>query len=152
MIAENLASVIVDIVASLGMAAVIGLLLAVIALCVLLIVGRVKLFKKAGLPGWKAIVPLYTNYVFAKDICNLHTVWAIASVVLSVLSYDGVIYEILGRFISLISFYNLAKKTNSDKVVTTVFGTLTPAITTMVLGLNKCTYDSSVETRPHGIF
>lgn len=152
MITENFANVLIDIAASLGVAAVTAILLASLALLVFLIIGRVKLFKKCGQAGWKAIIPFYSSYVLIKDICCLHTVWAVAAVIMSFISIESTAFLILAKFIDAMSFYNLAIKTKQDKVVTTVFGALTPAITIMVIGLNKSQYDPSIETRQHGMF
>lgn len=42
------------------------LLLAVFAVCILAIIAEWKLFKKAGEPGWAAIIPFYNVYVLTK--------------------------------------------------------------------------------------
>ena len=152
MLTEKFSYVLADIIAGLGVAVFAAIVLGLLVLCIFIIIGKVKLFKKCGKAGWKAIVPFYSNYVFVKEICGLHTIWAIASVVMSFMTLEKTGFILLARFIDAMSHYNLAIKTKSDKVVTTVFGTLTPLITDMVLGLNSCVYDPTIETKPHGMF
>ena len=41
-------------------------ILVVFAICIVMIIAEWKLFKKAGQPGWAAIVPFYNAYVLTK--------------------------------------------------------------------------------------
>ena len=36
------------------------------AICIVMIIAEWKLFKKAGQPGWAAIIPFYNSYILAK--------------------------------------------------------------------------------------
>ena len=46
-----------------------------LALSVLVLVAAYKLFEKAGVEGWKAIVPFYNLYVLTVDIAKLDVIW-----------------------------------------------------------------------------
>lgn len=52
---------------------VIGLMTLVIA--ILVIVAMWKIFKKAGEPGWKAIIPIYNNYILFKIVWDTKFFW-----------------------------------------------------------------------------
>ena len=41
-------------------------ILVIFAICIVMIIAEWKLFKKAGQPGWAAIVPFYNAYVLTK--------------------------------------------------------------------------------------
>lgn len=40
--------------------------IAILAIVVLLVISNWKIFKKAGQPGWKALIPVYSDYIFYK--------------------------------------------------------------------------------------
>ena len=44
----------------------IGLYVVLLVLCVVLLVALAKIFSKAGIAGWKVIVPFYNNYLLSK--------------------------------------------------------------------------------------
>lgn len=48
-----------EVLAGLG----VGLYLAMLALCVVILIASAKIFSKAGIAGWKVIVPFYSNYL-----------------------------------------------------------------------------------------
>lgn len=54
-----------DVLAALGGFLITAGLIALIA-TVVLVIANWKIFKKAGEPGWAAIVPFYNSYIFAK--------------------------------------------------------------------------------------
>lgn len=67
----------------------------IIAFLVVLIVGLVKLFKKAGKPGWAAIIPFYNTYVLV-EIAGLNWWYfliAISGTIFSVLGIHGLLQE-----------------------------------------------------------
>ena len=41
----------------------VGLYLVMLALCVVILIASAKIFSKAGIAGWKVIVPFYSNYL-----------------------------------------------------------------------------------------
>lgn len=52
---------------------VIGLMALIIA--ILVIVAMWRIFKKAGEPGWKAIIPIYNNYILFKIVWDTKFFW-----------------------------------------------------------------------------
>ena len=42
---------------------------------VLLVVARWRMFTKAGVPGWKSIIPIYSEYVLYKIVWNTRSFW-----------------------------------------------------------------------------
>ncbi len=71
----------------------------VVAVSVINIVGQWKVFKKAGKPGWAAIVPIY-NYIVMLEIAELPTWYVIlyfipfANIYVTIITY----IEIVKRF------------------------------------------------------
>lgn len=117
---------------------VLSILIGLIVFLVLIIVGRWKLFTKAGIDGWKSIIPIYSDYIFIVKVCKLH--WAFFVVVVF-LTFGGVTVFI-NKFVYALCFYNLATICHKDKVATTIFGALFTGIVTMVYGISNSTvYD-----------
>ena len=136
---------------ALGVAVV--LLLLVLIFCIIYIVGLAKLFKKAGIEGWKAIIPFYNDYLFTCKICGLHWAWYAGLLVGSfAVAADATVLVILRLFVKCMSFYNLAIRCNKEIPPTLIFGTLFPEITTMVYGFGSATIDPYKEVKPSGIF
>lgn len=52
----------------------------IMVICVLIIAANWGLFTKAGVEGWKAIIPFYNTYVMT-ELAGLHIVWFILSLV-----------------------------------------------------------------------
>jgi len=134
------------------LAILLGLIL--IAVGVFMIITNCKLFKKAGEPWWKAIVPLYNSWVETK-IVGLAWWWFPIFAVLTALiartnDYNFVVYIAL----LLTSFnynFNLAKKfgkSNGFAVLTT----LLPIIGLPMLAFGSATYNKDAEVDKNGIF
>ena len=67
------------------------LFLIFIAALVVIVIGEVKLFQKAGKPGWAAIVPFYSTYVLV-EIAGLNWWYfliAISGAIFNLLGIDG---------------------------------------------------------------
>lgn len=161
MISENLGQVVAELIASLGIGVVLLVCLLCLALIIGIIVGRIKLFKKCGQAGWKAIIPFYTDYVFYKEICGLHWAWATASIILSLLSSEAIVLgslsadicSIIKILVSAMGFYNLAIKCHKDKIASMIFGGLFSGITGMVYGFSKNTvYYKDEPVKESGLF
>jgi hypothetical protein len=50
-----------------------------LAIFIVVIAGAWKVFTKAGQPGWAAIVPIYSTYVFVVEIAKKDMMWFILS-------------------------------------------------------------------------
>ena len=119
-------------------------LILVIGFLILLLVGRVLLFKKCGQSWWKAIIPFYSTYVFQVEICGLHWAWYLGYLVLSA--------TFLNRFVNGIAFYNLAKKTGKDPIPSMIFGGFFTAIVTMIYGVSNIEFKADAKVKSSGIF
>lgn len=134
--------------------ALIVFLIAIAAL-VVIIIGEVKLFQKAGKPGWAAIVPFYNTYVLV-EIAGLNWWYfliAISGTIISLLGIDGLapVAMIAARAVNFFIFYNLGKKFKKDPTTYGVLGIFFPGILAAVLGFSKeAQYDSSVVVSPNG--
>ncbi len=53
--------------------------LVMLAIFVVVVAGAWKVFTKAGQPGWAAIVPIYSTYVFVVEIAKKDMVWFLLS-------------------------------------------------------------------------
>ena len=65
--------------------------LLVIAFYVLLVVAQWKMFTKAGVEGWKSIIPIYNTYMLFKIVWNTQSFWMLLGlgVIASILSAIG---------------------------------------------------------------
>ena len=126
-----------------------------IAALVVIIIGEVKLFKKAGKPGWAAIVPFYNTYVLV-EIAGLNWWYfliAISGTIVSLLGINGLgtVTMIAARAVNFFIFYNLGKKFKQNPVTYGVLGIFFPGIIAAVLGFSKnMQYDNSVVVSPNG--
>lgn len=126
-----------------------------IAALVVIIIGEVKLFKKAGKPGWAAIVPFYSTYVLV-EIAGLNWWYfliAISGTIVSLLGINGLgtVTMIAARAVNFFIFYNLGKKFKQNPVTYGVLGIFFPGIIAAVLGFSKnMQYDNSVVVSPNG--
>ena len=120
---------------------------------VIYIVGIVKLFKKCGQEGWKAIIPFYSDYIFTVKICGLHWAWFVLTLLidLSIISTEGTAI-FLRFFVKAISFYNLGLKGHRDPVPSLIFGALFPEVVSCIYGFGSYTYDEFVEVKQSGLF
>lgn len=139
-----------------GLLIFVGILfLILIAALVVIIIGEVKLFKKAGKPGWAAIVPFYNTYVLI-EIAGLNWWYfliAISGTILSLLGVKGLspITWIASAAVNFFIFYNLGKKFKKDPITYGILGLFFSGIIAAILGYSKnMKYDSSVVVSPNG--
>ncbi len=139
-----------------GLLIFVGILfLILIAALVVIIIGEVKLFKKAGKPGWAAIVPFYSTYVLV-EIAGLNWWYfliAISGTIVSLLGIDGLgtVTLLAARAANFFIFYNLGKKFKKDPTTYGILGLFFYGIIAAILGYSKnMQYDSSVEVSPNG--
>ena len=64
-------------VAGVAAGVVVTLAFAALALAILRIIARWRIFEKAGEKGWKAIIPFYSDYIFYKIIDMVPFFWAL---------------------------------------------------------------------------
>ena len=123
-------------------AAYIGFILIIsIGVYVLTSIAKMKLFKKAGLPGWKAWVPFYRNWLFL-ELGGYNG----ALIFLAFVPFFGVI----ALFVAMCLAANeISKKLNkSDIFILFPLGVITGGITTIIwyciAGFGKSTWNDSL--------
>ncbi len=90
---------------------IIGLLIVLFILYIIEIIAVWKIFKKAGQPGWKSLIPIYNTYILYKIVGLSFWKWLmLPAVVVGLLSTgSGILmdmgndYSILGALLLLIS-------------------------------------------------
>lgn len=136
----------------------------IILLSILELIGKWKLFKKAGKNGWEAIVPYYNLWTLVEiSECKWwFFLLAIASTILSFdisldlneassISYNAL--EMIGSLANLFAMlminYNISKKFN--KSMGYAIGlTLLPFVFYPMLGLGSSKFDNNVKVSPYG--
>lgn len=130
------------------------IVIALIALIVVYLVALAKLFKKAGKPGWAAIVPYYNSYVLV-EIAGLYWWYFLIAISGSILQILGItqlsgLATIAGMAVNFFVFYNLAKKMHKEPVLYGVLAIFFAPIMVMILGFGSATYDAGVAVSPNG--
>ena len=114
------------------------ILIFLLLILVLEIIGRWKLFKKAGKNGWEAIVPFYSSYVYV-EISGLNW-WYFLLVIANSFTVIVEDLQILAYPVSLIGIffcnYNISKKLHKDTLFA-VLMTLFPFIMLPLIGFSK---------------
>lgn len=127
----------------------IGLILAVIQL-----IGKWKIFKKAGRKGWEAIIPLYSTWILMVEVAKLNWWWFLILFAPSLITINlgkfGIILTLLELFITLLTNYNIAKKFHKD-IWLAILMTFFPVIFYPIIGFSeKYVYDDSVLVSKNG--
>ena len=144
-----------DLMALFGVLGIGVVILIVALLCfgaVIFLIARIKMFKKCGKEGWKAIIPFYTNYVFCVEICGLHWAWFVASLVIGFLSVKNIYVSALNLFVNGMSYYNLAIRCKKDPIPSMIFGAIAPAIMACIYGFGTIDYDENIIVKSSGLF
>lgn len=133
---------------------IILMFIVLIAAVIVYVLGLAKLFQKAGIEGWKAIIPFYSDYLFVCKVCGLHWAWFAALMLITFTAFESLqIAGVLRTFVKAMSFYNLAIKCHKeDKIPSLIFGALFPEITTIVYGFGSSEYDYYQEVKSSGLF
>ena len=120
-----------------------------IAIRLVILIGKIKLFIKSGQAWWKAIIPFYSSYVLIVKIAGLH--WAFF--VLSITMFFKLYSVLLTYFVWAMTFYNLGKRFNRDIAAATIFGTLFSGLVIAIYGYNsKIVYDPNVKVNNCSFF
>ena len=129
-----------------------------IAILVFYLVGKCKLYKKAGRNGWEAIVPFYSDWVYVEmaGLKYWYFFLLVASSISVAINIDDNIRVSSGvlRLVSLIGLffcnYNISKKIHKDTLFA-VLMTLFPLILIPLVGFsNKYEWDDSVVVNENG--
>ena len=142
-------------IASLGGFLIIILIIS-IAIIVLEIIGKCKLFKKAGKQGWEAIIPFYSTWVLV-EIAGLAWWWMliiIAPTIINILKIKDLttISYLATIFGSFCCNYNISKKLHQDTSFAVLI-TLFPFILIPIIGFSeKYKFDNNVQVSELGPF
>jgi hypothetical protein len=125
-----------------------GFAIFMLIIIILIIIGSMRVFKKAGKPMWAAIIPIYSTYVLLQ-IIRKPVWWMVPLIVLPIL--DSIVdMGMVGNIISLICFvfvimalYNLAKVFGRGIGFALGLIILNP-IFMMILGFGKSEYQGGV--------
>ena len=126
-----------------------------IAWLVIYIIGKWKLFQKAGKQGWESIIPFYSSWVLV-EISGLAWWWFLIIIAPTIL---GIIDENLSGLATLISlfgsfccYYNISKKLHKDTGFAVLI-TLFSGIMIPIIGFSKnYQFDNSEEVSDIGPF
>ena len=80
-----------------------------ILFCILMIIATWKIFKKAGEPGWKSIIPIYNLYIMFKIVNMKSWFWwllgiSLISSVVAVVNNSATLYYMSGLEVQTIDF------------------------------------------------
>lgn len=138
---------------------------AALAMIILEIIGKWKVFKKAGKNGWEAIIPYYNTWVLVSiSGCKwwFFLIIIFSSLISFNLSYDINevsnisinTFDFLGSIVNLLALYcvnyNVCKKFNKDYMYA-IGLTLLPFIFYPMLGFDKTEFNNSVKVSPYGV-
>ena len=112
---------------------------------VVAIVALWKVFTKAGVEGWKAIIPIYNGWVLA-EIAGEPGWWAIVGLG-GVIPIIGFVFGIAALVLYVLIALELAKKFGKDTVFA-VFGLIIfSLIGLLILGFGDAKYEGSVPAK-----
>lgn len=131
------------------------ILIILIPFIVLYVIGRWKLFKKAGKNGWEAIIPFYNDWVYV-EISGLNSWWffiIISSSILSLISEElSGIASLASLFGLFVCNFNIAKRMKQPNYMAALM-TIFPMIIIPMLGISKkYTFDINIPVSKNGPF
>ncbi len=140
-------------------------LLIIIASSIVEIIGKWKLFKKAGKKGWEAIIPYYNTWTLVEiSGCKWWFIFIIIGSSLISVNFNYNINEttnisinsldLIGSAINFFGMlcinYNISKKCNKD--MSYAIGlTILPFIFYPMLGFGKSKFNNEVKVSPYGV-
>lgn len=138
--------------ATLGVAIVTIIIIFTIIALIAILFAKCKLFAKCGYEWWKALIPLYSDYVFYTKICELHWAWYVAWLAVTLMSFEETTVTFLKLFINGMAFYNLAIKCNKDNIASMIFGALFPHVFNIYYAYSDAKYDKDIPVKQSGLF
>ena len=125
----------------------------ILILYLLLVIGKWKVFKKSGIPGWKSVIPIYNKYVFCQ-ICGLNTIWvwiifgaAIVSILVPPLAFC---YSLVSIYFLILQTLSLAKSFGRSDgfAIGLIFAA---PIFYLILGSGKSKYNGPMPIRDYAL-
>lgn len=142
----------------LGIFAIIFFVIIMVGFLVFYIIGRWKLYEKAGREGWKSIIPFYNDWVYVEMaglnwwyflllIANSLSVWVNVNDDVSV---GGGLFSLVSLAGLFFCNYNISKKLHKDTLFA-VLMTIASWVVIPIVGFsNKYTWDDSVSVSVNG--
>ncbi len=121
------------------------MVLVFVALAVVLIIGKWKVFTKAGEPGWASIIPFYSDYILCK-IVGVNPWWiliAYLSPILNVIPFLGTLAMFaVGLYYNVLLNVSLARSYGKEDIYALGLILLNP-IFMIILGFDKDEYQGA---------
>ncbi|MBQ7240511.1 MAG: zinc ribbon domain-containing protein [Bacilli bacterium] len=117
-----------------------------LAIGVAAIIAGYKLFEKAGVAGWKILIPVYNAYVLTVEVAKLDVMWFIM-LFASILPFFGWIVAMLA---SINISYSVCRRFTKEKDMQ-IIGTIFFGIFVFIFGFGKYKYDNGNYSK-HGFF
>ena len=117
-----------------------GILIFSTLLAILFLVCQWKIFKKAGQPSWKSLIPIYNTYIYLK-ICGI-SAWFLIFFFLPLIPVEELqkVFTVISAIASIYSSYKLAKAFGYG-VGFTLGLIFLPFIFIPILAFNKSEYE-----------
>ncbi len=80
---------------------VVALIVVLFVLLIIKLIAKIKLFKKANMPWWKAIIPIYSDYVFYCNVTKISAIWFVLDIVCVVVPLLVTVCDICASFITV---------------------------------------------------
>ena len=138
----------------------VGWLIAIAAVAVICLIAVWKMFKKAGEPGWKCLIPIYNLYMYWKIAWKGSKFWvwffssaiaaAIAGILIAVLKENamvpliilGVVWGIYTIYLQIKMSVNMAHRFNKNGAFG-FFLLFLLGIGNLILGFGRADYDAN---------
>ena len=150
-------------VAAYMVGSVVLLLIILIPILVVYIIGRWKMFQKAGKAGWESIIPFYSDWVYT-EIAGVEWWWFIALIITSLGVFSGNsdsnssinvninLGSLIGLVGSFVCNYNISKKLHKDTGFAVLMTIFPVVLITMIGFSSKYSWDKDVPVTKNGPF
>lgn len=119
------------------------LILICLAICIVKVVGTWKVLKKAGQPGWGALIPFYNTYLLCQ-ITGVNPWWILITALAPVLSFipfvGGLVTTAVTIYFSILLNISLAKSFGKDEGFAVGLVLIAPVFY-MILGVGDSKYE-----------
>ena len=122
------------------------IMLTVFALVIFEIIACYKMFEKAGVEGWKSIIPIYNLYVMNKEVAKIDDLWFFLTLL--------IIVPVIGQIVCAVALlnihYSVVRRFSKDSDIR-ILGTIFFSIYVLFAGFGNLKYDNSPMNR-NGFF
>ena len=132
-----------------------------VAIVVVFLVGKCKMYKKTGKQGWEAIVPFYSQWVYT-EIAGVEWWWFFALLFTNLFSISSQFEEglsfnfnfgaVIGFIGSFVCNYNISKKLHKDTGFAVLMSFLGIVMIPLIGFSNNYSFDNNVNLTKNGPF